>query len=141
MILYFFFAQNISYTEKNSSNILWTTTQIYFEHNPTLHVLLTWLKPLSRFEFQFQCAYNAFTKVSFFVQCTKVQLITLQNCNIQTFFSQFLWFFSVKCWFKGQIISRIHLSLPNVYSVLIEISIEIGMLSFWSVINCFCNGA
>ena len=27
------------------------------------------------------------TKVSFFVQCTKMQLITLQNFNIQTCFS------------------------------------------------------
>ena len=29
------------------------------------------------------------TKISFFVQCTKKQLITLQNCNIVTCFSQF----------------------------------------------------
>ena len=56
--------------------------------------------------------------VSFFVQCTKMQLITLQNFNIQTYFSQFLWFFSLKCWFKGQIISRIHLSLPNAYKLM-----------------------
>ena len=53
------------------------------------------------------------TKVSFFLQCTQMQLITLQNFNIQTGFSQFLWLFSLKCWFKGQIISRIH-SLPDV---------------------------
>ena len=32
------------------------------------------------------------SKVSFMVQCTKMQLITLQNFNIQTYFSQFLWF-------------------------------------------------
>jgi len=50
-----------------------------------------------------------FHKVSFFVQCTKMQLITLQNFNIQTWFSQFLSFFSLKCWFKGPMISRIHL--------------------------------
>ena len=31
------------------------------------------------------------TKVSFFVQCTKIQL----DFNIQTCFSQFLWFFSL----------------------------------------------
>jgi hypothetical protein len=35
------------------------------------------------------------SKVSFFVQCTKMQLITLQTFNIQTYFSQFLWFFSL----------------------------------------------
>ena len=75
------------------------------------------------------------TKVSFFVQCIKKQLIRLQNFNIQTCFSQFLWFFSLKFWFKGQIISRIHLILPNAY-----ISMEIGMLNFWSVIICLCNG-
>ena len=39
-----------------------------------------------------------FTKVSFFIQCTKMQLITLQNFNIQTCFSQFPWVFSLKCW-------------------------------------------
>ena len=57
-------------------------------------------------------------KTSFFAQCTKMQLITLQNFNIQTYFSQFLWFFSLKCWFKGQMISRIHLSLPNAYKLM-----------------------
>jgi len=57
-------------------------------------------------------------KVSFFVQCTKMQLITLQNFNIQTCFSQFLSFFSLKCWFKGQIISRIHIGLPNAYKLM-----------------------
>ena len=40
-------------------------------------------------------------KVSFFVQCTKMQLITLQNFNIQACFSQFLWVFSLKCEFKS----------------------------------------
>ena len=58
------------------------------------------------------------TKVSFFVQCIKKQLITLQNFNIETCFSQFLWFFSLKCWFKGQIISRIHLILPSEYKLI-----------------------
>ena len=33
-------------------------------------------------------------KVSFFIQCTKMQLITLQNFTIQTCFSQFLRFLS-----------------------------------------------
>ena len=36
-------------------------------------------------------------QVSFFNQCSKMQLITLQNFHIQTCFSQFLWFFSLKC--------------------------------------------
>ena len=47
-------------------------------------------------------------KVSFIGQCTKMQLITSQNFNIQSCFSQFLWFFGLKCWFKSQIISRNH---------------------------------
>ena len=42
-------------------------------------------------------------KVIFFVQCTKTQLITLQNSNIQTCFSHLFGFFNLKCWFKGQI--------------------------------------
>ena len=58
------------------------------------------------------------TKVSFFVQCTKMQLISFQNFKIQTCFSQFLWFFSLKCWFKGQIISRIHLGLSNAFKLM-----------------------
>ena len=40
-----------------------------------------------------------FLKVSFFIQCIKKQSITLQNFNIQTCFSQFLWFFSLNFWF------------------------------------------
>ena len=56
-------------------------------------------------------------KVSFFVQCTN-QLITLQNFNIETSFSQFLWFFSLKCGFKGETISRIHLILFNAYKLM-----------------------
>ena len=59
-----------------------------------------------------------FAKVSFFLQCSKMQLITFQNFHIQTCFSQFLWFFSLKCWFKGQMMSKIHLSLPNAYKLM-----------------------
>ena len=44
-----------------------------------------------------------------------MQLITLQNFNIQTCFSKFLWFFH---WFKDQIISRIHLILPNAHKLM-----------------------
>ena len=57
-------------------------------------------------------------KVSFFGQRSKMQLIPLQNVNDKTCFIQFLWFFRLKCWFKGQIISRIHLSLPNAYKLM-----------------------
>ena len=38
--------------------------------------------------------------------------------NIQTCFSQFLWFFSLKFWCKGQIISIINLILPNAYKLM-----------------------
>jgi len=58
------------------------------------------------------------TKVFFFHQCSKMQFITFQNFHIQTCFCQFLCFFSLKCWFKGQMMSRIHLSLPNVYKLM-----------------------
>ena len=83
---------------------------------------------------------SCFVKVSFFVQCIRKQLITLQNFNIQICFSSFLSFFNLKFWFKGQIISRIHLMHTNL-CVLIEISMKIGMLNFWSVIICLCNEA
>ena len=58
------------------------------------------------------------TKVRCLYQCSKMQFITFQNFHIQTWFSQFLWFFSLKCWFKGQMISRIHLILPNAYKLM-----------------------
>ena len=50
-------------------------------------------------QFLTTCAKFAISlaKVSFFVQCKKMQLITLQNFNTQTYFSQFLWVFSLKC--------------------------------------------
>jgi hypothetical protein len=47
-----------------------------------------------------------------------MQLLPLKNFNIKTCFIQFLWFFRLKCWFIGQIISRIHLSLPNAYKLM-----------------------
>ena len=37
------------------------------------------------------------SKVSFFYQCSKMQFITFQNVHIRTCFSQFIWFFSLKC--------------------------------------------
>jgi hypothetical protein len=47
-----------------------------------------------------------------------MQLIPLQNFIIKSCFIQFLWFFRLNSWFKGQIISRIHLSLPNAYKLM-----------------------
>ena len=64
------------------------------------------------------CHYLKLTKVRCLYQCSKMQFITFQNFHIQTWFSQFLWFFSLKCWFKGQMISRIHLILPNAYKLM-----------------------
>ena len=46
-----------------------------------------------------------------------MQLIPLKNFNVKTCFIQFLRFF-LKCWLKGQIISRNHLSLPNAYTLI-----------------------
>ena len=46
-------------------------------------------------------------KVSFYFQCIKPQSITLQNFHILTFFG-----------FSAQIISRIHLILPNAYKLM-----------------------
>ena len=37
------------------------------------------------------------TKVIFFGQCSKMQIIPLQNFIIKTCFIQFLWFFRLKC--------------------------------------------
>ena len=73
----------------------------------------------------------------------QVSLFSAQNFNIQTCFSQFLWFFSLKCWFKGQIICRIHLSLPNAYkqTCFDRYIMKIGILNLWSVFNCLCNVA
>ena len=47
------------------------------------------------------------TKVSFLGLCSKMQIIPIKNLNIKKVVPQFLWFFRLKCWFKGQIISRI----------------------------------
>ena len=79
--------------------------------------------------------YSIYIKVSFFVQCIKKQLITLQNFNTQTCYSQFLWFFSLKFSLKGQIISRIHLILPNAYKLMCFDRNING--NFWSVIFCW----
>ena len=57
------------------------------------------------------------SKVSYSVQCIKKQLITLQNFNIET------------------------LVMHRYWCVLTEVSMEIGMVNFWSVVICLCNGA
>ena len=77
-------------------------------------------------------------KVSFFLQCSKMKLIPLKNFNIKTCFFQFLWFFRLKCWFKGQIISRIHLSLPNAHKLM---CFDRNVDGNRDVINCLCNDA
>ena len=57
-------------------------------------------------------------KVSFLGLCSKMQIIPIKNLNIKKVVPQFLWFFRLKCWFKGQIISRIKLSLTNAYKLM-----------------------
>ena len=46
-----------------------------------------------------------------------MQIIPIKNLNIKKVVLQFLPFFRLKCWFKGQTISRIHLRLPNAYKL------------------------
>ena len=50
--------------------------------------------------------------------CSKMQIIPIKNLNIKKVVPQFLWFFRLKCRFKGKIISRIQLSLPNAYKMM-----------------------
>ena len=49
----------------------------------------------------------ALSKVVFFGLCSKMQIIPIKKLNIKKVVPQFLWFFRLKCWLKGQIISRI----------------------------------
>ena len=58
----------------------------------------------------------------------------------QTSFIQFLWFFRLKCWLQGQIISRIHLSLLNAYTLMCfdrnineNRNVEFFDLDYWSM--------
>ena len=44
-----------------------------------------------------QNRFKIVPKVSFFGQCSKMQLIPFKNFNIKTCFIQFLWFFRLKC--------------------------------------------
>ena len=80
-------------------------------------------------------------KVSFFHQCSKMQIIPIKKLNIKTCFIQFLWFFRLKCWFKGQIISRTHLSLPNACKLMCfdrningnrDVKFLIGIIGNWT---------
>ena len=73
------------------------------------------------------------TKVSFFHQCSKMQLIPLKKFIIQTCFFQFLWFFRLKCWFQGLIIPRIHLILPNAYTQMCFDRNINGNWDYWSL--------
>ena len=85
----------------NATNMRFKKT---FSQNP--RTPSTIFKP-QNFDFKIQKKYGKpkcenlrkrhLTKVSIFVKCTKIQLIQFQNFNIQTYFSQFLWFFSLKC--------------------------------------------
>ena len=59
-----------------------------------------------------------FCKVSFLGLCSQMQIIPIKILNIKKVVPQFLWFFRLKCWFKGQVISRIHLSLHNAYKLM-----------------------
>ena len=54
-------------------------------------------------------------RVNLFVQCTKMQLITSQNFNIQTCFSQFLWFFGLTLFLpaKGRISPYMSVTWPS----------------------------
>jgi hypothetical protein len=61
---------------------------------------------------------NLGAKVSFFGLCSKMKIIPIKNFNIKKVVLQFLPFFRLKCWFKGQTISRIHLRLPNAYKLM-----------------------
>ena len=54
------------------------------------------------------CSSYKEVKVSFFGQCSKMQIIPLKKFIIKTCFIQL----------KGQIISKIHLSLPNAYKLM-----------------------
>ena len=124
-------------TQMEMFNFLWLIWDHYLPLTPTKNDWPPW-HPQGGVQIY---PKGKFTKVSFFLQCSKMQIIPLKNFNIQTCFIQFLWFFGLKCWFKGQMISRIHLSLPNAYKLmcLIEISMEIGMLKILSGIIGHCT--
>ena len=59
--------------------------------------LPTYILDTSQFFVQVRHGTMYAAKVSFFVLCKKMQLITSQNFNIQICFSQFLWYFTSKC--------------------------------------------
>ena len=106
---------------QNSHDIHWQMQCLkhFITHSFRARSMILRIKLLSSQNFIFTTrAKCKCTKVSFFVQCINNQLITLQNFKIHTCFSQFFWFFSIKCWFKGQMISRIHLILPNAYKLM-----------------------
>ena len=62
------------------------------EENPILlaAILYDLQQPFANFHYHLMSISQFSTKVSFFLQCSKMQLITFQNFHIQTCFSQFL---------------------------------------------------
>ena len=114
----------------NNSKIKCFHGFVRFEQQKICIKLSIWFKPRIRRVFNLLLYYEQFsfytvhmhnmiickwdsTKVSFFHQCSKMQIIPIKKFNIQSYFFQFLWLFRWKCWFQGQIIPRIHLILPN----------------------------
>ena len=75
-------------------------------------------------------------KVSIFLQCRKMQLIPIKKFNNKTCLIQFHWFFRLKCWFKGQMIYIIHLSLLIKF---LECNYVIQFLVQWCVKPRFLN--
>ena len=113
------YQNNVIISASTSKQFFWSV----YHKNDRIKSNLTYRKVRSIWTFaKLHKFRQSKSKVSFCVQCTMMQLIqeliTLQNFSVQSCFSQFLWFVSLKCvslkcWFKGQIISKIHLSLPN----------------------------
>ena len=70
-----------------------------------------------------------------------MQLISFKKFIIKTCLIQFLWFFGLKCRLKGQILSKIHLNLPNEYKLFVfkEMSMKIGMINFLNDIIGYCT--
>ena len=106
------YQNNVIISASTSKQFFWSV----YHKNDRIKSNLTYRKVRSIWTFaKLHKFRQSKSKVSFCVQCTMMQLIqeliTLQNFSVQSCFSQFLWFVSLKCWFKGQIISKIHLSL------------------------------
>ena len=93
--------KNHSYMPETNCNL--DTFLLPYDKSPSEIVLVKWLAlGLMNESLKISQVYLLFTpilhtvKVSFFLQCSRMQLITFQNFHIQTCFSQLLWFFSLK---------------------------------------------